>query len=84
MWLKGFIWRGVYLRVVSKKQGKHVKSEMKALKHVGVEYLQNDCSFKITSIPGLSAVFINYILPLMSYVETASFILYGTPYIHTR
>lgn len=38
LWVKGFIWRGVYFKLLSKKSAHTLKAEMKALKHVGVEY----------------------------------------------
>ncbi|KAL4472690.1 hypothetical protein ABPG74_018639 [Tetrahymena malaccensis] len=84
LWLRGFIWKGVYFRLLSKKKAKHVKCELKALKHIGLEYLQNDSSFKLNNIMNQSPIFINYLLPFISIVETSSFVIYGTPYIYSK
>lgn len=49
-WLLGLIWKGVYFRLVSKNKSKSIKREIKALKHIGVEFLQGDFSFKINNV----------------------------------
>lgn len=57
---------------------------MRALKHIAVEYLQNDFSYPIANPPNNSSnktTFVNYMLPLLCYVENTSLVLYGTPII---
>lgn len=47
IWLEGFIWRGVFLKMFSRVDGKKVKAEIKGLGNIAVEYLQTETSFKI-------------------------------------
>jgi len=93
-WLEGFIWKGVFLKLYSKKDGEQLKREIKSLKHLGVEYLQTEASTRFVEQhthsthnisellePGKSSAsqIINVILPLVCTVESSSWILLGTP-----
>lgn len=96
VWLKGFIWKGVYLKLYTKKEGQKIKREMKALKHLAIEYLQTESMYRIFEGPHHSVNLINInesfldhkgnnqqtlqvILPLISVVESSSWVLLGTP-----
>ncbi len=78
VWQNGFIWKGVFFRLFSKKHARKIKKEMKVLRHVAVECLQTETCFKIDTIDGTPA-FMNIILPLMCTVESSSWVLLGTP-----
>lgn len=50
-WVNGFVWKKVYFKLYSKKYSQKLKKEMKALKHVSIEYLQSETStFKLNSL----------------------------------
>ena len=93
-WQEGFIWKGVYLRLYSKKEAEQLKREMKALKHLGVEYLQTEATTRIVEGStystnniseileqgkGATSQIINVLLPLFCTVESSSWVLLGTP-----
>ena len=93
-WQEGFIWKGVFFKLYSKREGEKLKAEMKALKHLGVEYLQTEASTRVIetfshSTNNLSEIsetgkpvatqVINVLLPLVCTVESSSWILLGTP-----
>jgi len=94
-WQEGFVWKGVYLKLYSKKEAEALKKELKALKHIGIEYLQTETSAKMTeNLPSLmnpndqsidgskignNGQTLTTILPLLCTVESSSWILLGTP-----
>ena len=47
LWHKGFIWKKVFFKLYSKKQAGKVKKEVKALKHIAIEYLQTENTLKV-------------------------------------
>ena len=53
VWVKGFLWKGVYFKLFSKKEGQLLKREMRALKHAAIEYLQTETGFRL--IEGLGS-----------------------------
>lgn len=95
VWQNGFVWKGVFLKLYSKKEAAQIKKEMKVLKHLAVECLQAETSIKISDAfpqgnslnPNEStdnskqapSQFVNFILPLMCTVESSSWVLFGTP-----
>lgn len=87
----------------SKKDAKKIKSELKMLKNLAIEYLQSESTFKLDNqskdkmsesyieIKNIKNIensanykYINFILPLICYVESSSWILLGTPYIYNK
>lgn len=92
-WQEGFIWKGVFLKLYSKKEAEKLKKEMKALKHLGVEYLQTEAGSRNVDMMSHSAHNISEIsdtgkqgnhvvtvlLPLVCTVESSSWVLLGTP-----
>ena len=108
IWFQGFIWRGVYLKMFSRVDGKTIKAEIKGLKNLAIEYLQTENSFKIDfqklikeKIHDNSFLdaninkpndqnnnfpfkYINFILPLICYIESPSWVLLGTPLIFNK
>jgi len=87
LWHLGFVWKGVYFKLYSKRNAKQLKKEIKALKHIAIEYLQAETSIKLSdSIPHFGeqvdksqGIVLNVILPLMTLVESSSWVLFGTP-----
>jgi len=93
IWQNGFVWKGVYFKLYSKREASKLKKEMKVLKHLAVECLQTETSIKIADAQGntlnpnesidptkqSSNQFVNIILPLMCTVEGSSWVLLGTP-----
>lgn len=81
---------------------KQIKNEIKALKVLEVEYLQSEYIFKldpakeslkeslnelnVKSNDHISEKYLNFIMPLICYVESTSWILVGTPitYLKTK
>ena len=102
VWQTGFVWRGVHLKLLSKKKAKRLKAEIKALKQVAVEYLQTECITKFQDFQGnfslineslqdignkstySSNIYLNFILPLIAYCESSSWILIATPFINNK
>ena len=105
LWFEGFIWRGVYLKMYSRVEGKRIKAEIKALKNLAVEYLQTESSFKLdfqnimkekmnensfldvnfkTDQTHGAFKYVNFILPLICFVESPSWVLLGSPIIYNK
>lgn len=55
IWVKGFLWKGVYFKLYSKKEGQLLKREMRALKHTVIEYLQTESCFRLVEGLGSNA-----------------------------
>jgi len=97
-WQEGFVWKGVYLKMYSKKDSQKLKKELKALKHLGIEYLQTETSVKLTeNLPSIlnpndsidasrsySGQTLTTLLPLICTVESSSWVLLGTPIFPAR
>jgi alpha-tubulin suppressor-like RCC1 family protein len=90
VWQNGFVWKGVYFKLYSKREGLRLKKEMKVMKHLGVECLQTDTSIKLDILGGnindsvdttkfMTNQIVNIILPLMCIVESSSWVLFGSP-----
>ncbi len=116
LWSAGFVWKGVFLRLLSKKGAKGLKAEIKALKHLAIEYFQSDFLIKYYDcqqvqsfhsqkhynnsdlnaqekpqllnhqIPSVLQQYstIALVLPLISYVESSSWVLYGSPVVYHK
>ena len=95
LWMKGFVWKGVFFKIYSKKEGQLFKREMKALKHLAIEYLQTETCAKFVEGRGIIGGGVNesvsydtnkvkvqslqVILPLISVIESSSWILVASP-----
>ena len=105
IWFEGFIWRGVYLKMFSRVNGKKIKAEIKGLKNIAIEYLQTESSFKIdfqnimkdkindNSLFDVNLKndpnncpfkYVNFIMPLICYIESPSWMLLGSPIIYNK
>lgn len=73
-WAEGFVYKGVYFKMMNKEEGECLKHEIKALKYFAMDYYQNEFQFQLENKSQ-----IHFIMPLMNYVENSSFIVYGTP-----
>ncbi len=56
VWVKGFIWKGVFFKAYSKKEAQALKREMRALKHLAIEYLQTEACFKFVEGQGITGM----------------------------
>jgi len=98
-WQEGFVWKGVYLKLFSKQDSQKLKKELKALKHLGIEFLQTETSVKITeNLPSIlnpndsidasrsspSGQTLTTLLPLLCTIESSSWVLLGTPILPIR
>lgn len=95
VWLKGFVWKGVYLKLYTKNEGQKIKREMRALKHLAIEFLQREgTETQSMGFGNLNDVsqdhgkgnreIFHIVLPLISIVESSSWVLLGTPIFPCR
>ena len=100
LWREGFLWKGVYFRLLARAEAKFLKQEMLGLKYAALELdtLQQSFSKKLNKRkahiagggPARSAskaratMITHTFLPLLSYGESGAFLLYGTPCLQLK
>jgi hypothetical protein len=84
-WVEGFMWKGVYFRIVPWEQLHFIKQEMQALKHITLEldeWLSLEEKYQQRFGLDTSESYHKRIVPpLLSISECGSFAIYGTPEI---
>ena len=76
-WVKGFEWKGLHIRVLTKEKAKNLIHEIKALKYVFFDYLQLFNSQNINANINYNNLLSNEIIfPFMSYAYVGGIILY--------
>ena len=84
-----FFYIGVYLKIISKKNRKQLKNLIQSLKNISVESYFSGNTFKINDDSKIkssekqtkNSFFLNLITPLICYIESSSWILFGSPVI---
>ena len=76
-WVRGFEWKGLFIKVQTYKESKKIIKETKALKYAFLDYLQVIDNFKYkTNINKLNLLSNEIIFPFMSYIYFGGIIIY--------
>lgn len=84
-WVEGFMWKGVYFRIVPWEQLHFIKQEIEALKHITLEldewFSLEEKYQQRFDLDTSESYHKRIIPPLLSISECGSFAIYGTPEI---
>ena len=76
-WIKGFEWKGLFIKVQTYNDSKKIIKEIKALKYAFLDYIQVIDSFKYkTNINSLNLLSNELIFPFISYIYFGGIIIY--------
>lgn len=76
-WMKGFEWKGIFIRVQTNEQSKYLFQEIKALNYLFFEYIQIIDNTKIKSDEA-SLLSNELLFPLISYSSFSGIVLFGS------
>ena len=73
LWKKGFKWKGLFINILSEKDSKHIKNELKALNYFFFDYIHVIQKYKEKRNNQLSN---NIIFPLIGYIIINGIVIY--------
>ena len=78
-WIKGFEWKGLFIKVQSYNDSKNIIKEIKGLKYAFLDYIQIIDNFKHkTNMSSLNLLSNELIFPFISYIYFGGIIIYVT------
>ena len=86
LWHKGFVWKGVYFKLLSPIKAKLAEKMLNRMKYLAVEFYNNDTSKKIILNEGHKdekESQLHFQLPLINVISTASYAVIACPVVFT-
>jgi len=80
---KGFIWKGIYIKVLASQNARNLKEEIKELQSLSVKFWEL-CSTFLNCDQEIVSLFLkNMLIPFLSMTEMLIIVLYGTVCIYS-
>jgi len=84
LWNDGFVWKGIFIRVLPYEDAYFVRNELQALKFIHTELLElGSLSTQLQAQYSKEHLHKDVILPLLSAISNNGFFLYASPVIYT-